>query len=203
MDLNKIKYRLIALLLIAGCRTYRAPAGNYCIENGTATDNATLTFAADKSFVGKSSSDVMGQFTVRGFWETDKDTLLLKVVSKGIVDSIANLHLSVPHNKLFVSVVDMEENKPVKGMLLEGGEGEYVTDEKGEALLPFPAGNYLRIKNSFIMDSIPVSEIKGNSISIFLNFKNAMSYYLPIKWKVQHNRIVSYEKGYGNYRKCR
>lgn len=193
----------LVVLLNYGCKTFRPIQDKYCMVGGRGPDNTLLIFYKNKTFKGISYSDVMGEFLIKGIWKDSSRILITEPIKLSVIDSISLKYDPNIKRGIKIKVINQEYFKPIPDVQLTINQNEsYISDSLG-----FITTNNKPIQISLsyhnINDSLKISSGDNNVISLFLNFKNIMSFNIPREWKIRGQRIVPLNKKFESFRKCK
>ena len=201
---NEFKYYLIFLFVLSSCNTSKKLYSQYCMNIG-GPDNTVLWFNDDNSFRGLSYSDVAGNFYVAGEWIKSNDTILLRFVTPSIVDSITTTPNNNVNKETIITITDIENNKPIEGVVLFANERRYTTSEKGVAVIETININskFLNFEYMDVKDSVEVNLVKGDSATISFDFRKLQSFQVSGKWIIKNKKLIPLERGYSIFRRCK
>jgi len=164
-------------------------------------DNTTLWINNDKTFFGRSYSDIGGEFSIAGKWQSNEDTIFLKTKVPSLVDNVITLSTNENYTTL-IRLVDVERGKPIVGVVLSTGDKTYTTTEKGEVLLPTINTDYLRISYMQMSEPLLASLVKSKTVIVNIDLRKLKSFRVSEHWLLKGKKLIPLDKGFSMFKKC-
>lgn len=167
------------------------------------TNNTVLFFDIEnKLFRGSSNSDIAGQFLVTGKWAIISDTLYLLPEKPSLVDSVTVVENNADGSTV-IRVIDVEQKKPISGVLISVGEKNYTTSEKGEVVLNIISSDILLVRHNNLQANILVADIAKRTVNVNIDFRKLNTFSVSKKWLLKNNKIVPLDTGFTIFNRCR
>lgn len=197
---NKILKGLTLIIGLASCVSTKHLANKYCMV-GSSPNTTTLFFNSNATYVGYSNSDVAGQFTTRGRWIKNNDTLFLIPGKSSLIDSREIVSKNADGSTI-IKIIDVERNRPMEGIIIRVGDKIIQTKENGEVVLNGLLPEILYLDYMNLHDELPSAGILGKIVNINIDFRKINTFNVSKTWLVRKRKIIPIETGFTEFKEC-